>query len=54
MSHRAGKQALDIAHKPLPDLILPEMDGFETCQRPKANPATKDVPMILLTGQGRN
>jgi len=41
----------------LPDLILldlamPVMDGFEICRCLKANPATKDVPVIFLTGQG--
>ena len=28
------------------------MDGFETCRRLKANPATNDVPVIFLTGRG--
>jgi two-component system sensor histidine kinase/response regulator len=38
----------------LPDLILldvmmPGIDGFETCQRLKANPATADIPVIFMT-----
>jgi DNA-binding response OmpR family regulator len=53
----SGQAALQTAQAALPDLILldltmPVMDGFETCRRLKANPATKDVPVIFLTGQG--
>ena len=53
----SGQAALQSAQAALPDLILldlamPVMDGFETCRRLKANPATKDVPVIFLTGQG--
>jgi CheY-like chemotaxis protein len=37
-----------------PDLIvldvkLPTMDGFQVCRRLKRNPATKDIPVIMLT-----
>ena len=50
-----GKQALTIAEKITPDIILldaimPNMDGFETCQRIKANPALDKVPVIFMTG----
>jgi sigma-B regulation protein RsbU (phosphoserine phosphatase) len=46
--------ALKIAETQHPDLILldimmPEMDGFETCRRLKAEPATRDIPVIFLT-----
>ncbi|QZZ22580.1 response regulator [Leptothermofonsia sichuanensis E412] len=42
-----------IAYDP-PDLILldvmmPGIDGFETCQRLKMNPATQDIPVIFMT-----
>ncbi|HIL08333.1 MAG TPA: adenylate/guanylate cyclase domain-containing response regulator [Candidatus Latescibacteria bacterium] len=52
----SGQAALQTAQAALPDLILldlamPVMDGFETCRRLKANPATKDVPVIFITGQ---
>jgi CheY-like chemotaxis protein len=49
-----GKTALqDIAENP-PDLILldimmPGMDGYEVCQKLKANPEFKDIPVIFLT-----
>ena len=29
--------------------MMPGMDGFETCRRLKANPSTKDVPIIFMT-----
>ena len=49
-----GIEALKKAAEETPDLILldvmmPEMDGFETCQRLKANPATAHIPVIIIT-----
>ena len=51
-----GKQALAAVEKSLPDLILldimmPEMDGYETCKALKENPVTKDIPVIFLTAK---
>jgi DNA-binding response OmpR family regulator len=31
------------------DLMLPDLDGFEVCSRLKANPGTRDIPVIILT-----
>jgi signal transduction histidine kinase len=50
----SGERALQQVERRLPDLILldimmPGIDGFETCQRLKANPATHDVPIIFMT-----
>ena len=50
-----GEKALKLAEAdPPPDLILldimmPDMDGFEVCQRLKAEPRTKDIPVIFLS-----
>jgi len=49
-----GKKAIDIAQKKHLDLILldvmmPEMDGFEICHYLKADPLTKDIPIIFMT-----
>lgn len=52
-----GIKALDIMQsEPPPDLILldiimPQMDGYEVCQRLKADPKTQDVPIIFLTAK---
>ena len=50
-----GKQALTIAENITPDMILldaimPNMDGFETCQRLKANKELEKIPVIFMTG----
>lgn len=49
-----GEQALRMVDKRLPDLILldvmmPGIDGFETCKMLKANERAKDVPVIFLS-----
>ncbi|MEE4355456.1 MAG: response regulator [Desulfococcaceae bacterium] len=51
-----GLQALKAVKKIIPDLILldimmPEMDGFETCTELKNSPETKDIPIIFLTAK---
>ena len=50
-----GKQALTIARQIRPDIILldaimPNMDGFETCQRLKADNNLASIPVIFMTG----
>ncbi len=32
------------------DIIMPGIDGFETCHRLKESPLTKDIPIIFMTG----
>ncbi|MBZ0278847.1 MAG: response regulator, partial [Anaerolineae bacterium] len=49
-------QALQLAEEQQPDLILldvmmPKMDGMETCRRLKANPKTAHIPVILVTAK---
>lgn len=51
-----GLKALKIASKTSPDLILldimmPRMDGFETCRRLKSDPSTQGIPIIFLTAR---
>lgn len=50
-----GQQALDIVSKDRPDLVLldilmPKVDGYEVCRRLKADPATRLIPVVLVTG----
>jgi len=49
-----GDQAVETATRELPDLILmdvvmPRMNGFEACEALRANPATRAVPIIMVT-----
>ena len=51
-----GRQALEVLASLRPDLILldvmmPEMDGFETCSAIKASPDWRDIPIIFLTAK---
>ena len=53
-----GKEALQKARETLPDLILldimmPFMDGFEVCRELKADAATRDIPVIMLTAKSQ-
>jgi two-component system alkaline phosphatase synthesis response regulator PhoP len=54
-----GEQALEKARAEKPDLIvldimMPKLDGYETCKMLKAEADTKDIPVILLSAKGRN
>jgi PAS domain S-box-containing protein len=49
-----GESAIESAEFALPDMILldilmPGIDGFETCRRLKTNQATQDIPVIFMT-----
>ncbi|MFN3609242.1 MAG: PleD family two-component system response regulator [Hyphomonas sp.] len=49
-----GPQALEVARRENPEIILldvmmPGMDGFEVCQKLKADPATSYIPVVMVT-----
>ena len=54
-----GEQALEKVKSDRPDLIvldimMPKLDGYDTCKRLKADAETRDIPVILLSAKGRN
>lgn len=53
-----GLAALEIAEREHPDLILldvmmPMLDGYETCRRLKSNPGTADIPVVMLSAKSQ-
>jgi DNA-binding response OmpR family regulator len=36
------------------DVMIPELDGFEVCQRIRANPAWAGTRIVMLTAKGRD
>ncbi len=54
LTARSGEAGLERARLTQPDLVLldvqlPGIDGFETCRRLKADPATSEIPVIFMT-----
>jgi CheY-like chemotaxis protein len=52
----SGREALDLVAADKPDLILldvmmPEMDGIEVCQRLQSDSETKTIPIIFITAR---
>ena len=53
-----GEECLAVVGEVQPDVILldvmmPKMDGYETCRRLKANPDTQGFPIIFLTAKAQ-
>ena len=53
-----GADALKQARETKPDLILldimvPQLNGWEVCRRLKQDPATRAIPVIMVTGRSR-
>ncbi len=53
-----GPKALETAMQTLPDVLvldvmLPEMDGYEILRRLRAAPATRKLPVLMLTAKGQ-
>jgi twitching motility two-component system response regulator PilG len=56
MTAKEGGEALTVAAAAMPDLILlditmPGMDGYQVCKAIKQNPATKRIPVVMLSGK---
>ncbi|HZI02795.1 MAG TPA: response regulator [Archangium sp.] len=57
LTAKDGQEALEKASTERPDLIfldviMPRMDGFQTCRALRSRPETKNVPIILVTTRG--
>lgn len=51
-----GVEGLEKLAEKTPDLVLlditmPKMDGYEVCKQIRANPATKDIPVVMISGK---
>ena len=54
-----GIEAIDKVAKDRPDIILldimmPQMNGIDTCTNLKNNPETRDIPVIMVTTKGES
>jgi DNA-binding response OmpR family regulator len=55
---RNGREALDALEGAAPDLLLldvmmPELDGYEVCERIRARPEWNGTKIVMLTARGR-
>ncbi len=53
-----GEEALESIAKQKPDILLldimlPNMSGFEVCQKLRGDPSTASIPIVMLTGQDK-
>jgi CheY-like chemotaxis protein len=53
-----GEEALDVAAQWRPDVVtldavMPKLDGLATCERLRADPATADVGIVMVTGRAQ-
>ncbi|MGH8674842.1 MAG: diguanylate cyclase domain-containing protein, partial [Burkholderiales bacterium] len=51
-----GERAIELCARRPPDLVLldvqmPGLDGYEVCRRLKADPATREIPVIFVTAR---
>jgi CheY-like chemotaxis protein len=54
---RDGQEALEMAQQEKPDLLItdyhmPQLSGIELCRKLKQDPATTNIPAIMLTARG--
>ena len=56
---RDGNEALEVASRDKPDLIfldimMPGISGFEVLESLKQDPATRDIPVVILSAKGQD
>jgi len=54
-----GREGLDTIRRESPDLVLldlmmPDLDGWDVYQQMKADEATRDIPVIVVTAKAQN
>jgi adenylate cyclase len=57
LSAGSGEDALELLSGQVPDLVLldilmPGLDGYETCRRIRSNPLTSFLPVVMITASG--
>ena len=57
LTARDGQEALEMAQAEKPDLLItdyhmPQLSGIELCRKLKQDPATTNIPAIMLTARG--
>jgi CheY-like chemotaxis protein len=55
---KSGRRGLELAQSERPNLVLldirlPDADGFDICRQLDEDPATCDIPVIMLSGMER-
>ena len=53
-----GEQAVSLARRAQPnlvllDIVMPDLDGYHTCRRLKADPATESIPVIFISARDK-
>ena len=53
-----GAQAIEVANDQHPDLVIldimmPKLDGYQTCERLKENDSTKEIPVVFLSAKAQ-
>lgn len=53
----SGIEGIQLAQSESPsiillDILMPEMDGYETCKRIKSDPATQSIPIVMISALG--
>jgi CheY-like chemotaxis protein len=53
-----GEHAIEVATEQNPDLVIldimmPKLDGYQTCQRLKASDSTKEIPVVFLSAKAQ-
>lgn len=51
-----GEEAMELVTQVMPDLMvldvmMPKLDGYEVCEKMKANPKTADMPILILSAR---